>query len=83
MNESLLKLLDLSKPFEVHCYACRDSLGVVLLQDCHQIALEIQRLNDQERVLDIYGKGILATIHALESWNYYFLGTPFVLQKNH
>ena len=38
--ESLLKLLDLSKSFEVHCDTYNDSLGVVLLQDGHPIAYE-------------------------------------------
>ncbi|MCO5596258.1 hypothetical protein L7F22_050318 [Adiantum nelumboides] len=51
VSESLLKLPDLSKPFEVHCDACGDSLGAVLLQDGHPIAYESRRFNDQERVL--------------------------------
>ncbi|MCO5571372.1 hypothetical protein L7F22_025110 [Adiantum nelumboides] len=83
VSESLLKLPDLSKPFEVHCDACGDSLGAVLLQNGHPIAYESRRFNDQERVLGIYEKELLAAIHALESWKHYLLGTPFVLQTDH
>ena len=73
--EYLLKLPNLSKPFEVQCDACIDRLGVVLLQDGHPIAYESQRLNNQVKVLGIYKKELLA------SWKHYLLGTPFVCKK--
>ncbi len=44
---------------------------------------ESQRFNDQERVLGIYEKELLAAIHALESWKHYLLGTPFVFRTYH
>ena len=56
MTQPLLKLPDLSKAFEVHCDACGDSLGAVLLQEGHPIAYESRRINDQERILGIYEK---------------------------
>ena len=39
MTQPLLGLLDLKKPFEVHCNACRDSIGAILSQEGHDIAL--------------------------------------------
>ena len=81
MSESLLKFLDLSKPFEVNYDARGDSLGAILLQDGHPIAYESQRLNDQEKVLGIYEKELLACIHALASWKHYFLGTPLFCKQ--
>ena len=77
LSESLLKLPDLSKSFEVHCDSCGDSLGVVLLQEGHPIAYESRRLNTHKKILGIYEKELLASIHALESWKHYLLGTPF------
>ena len=83
LSEPLLKLPDLQKPFEVHCDACGDSLGAVLLQEGHPIAYESRRLNEQEKILGIYEKELLAAIHALQSWKHYLLGTPFVLRTDH
>ena len=83
MTQPLLKLPDLSKPFQVHCDACGDSLGAVLLQEGHPIAYESRRLNDQERILGIYEKELLAVIQALDTWKHYLLGTPFVLRTDH
>ena len=49
MTQPLLQLPNLSKPFEVYCDACGDSLGAVLLQEGHPIAYESRRVNNQER----------------------------------
>ena len=71
MSEPLLVLPNLTKPFEVHCDACGDSIGAVLSQEGHPIAYESRRLNSQEQVLGIYEKELLAVIHALDSWKHY------------
>ncbi|NHV87486.1 Ty3/Gypsy family RNase HI domain-containing protein, partial [Escherichia coli] len=76
-------LPNLTKPFEVHCDACGDSIGAVLSQEGHPIAYEIRRLNSQEQVLGIYEKELLAVIHALDSWKHYLLGTPFIIRTDH
>ena len=83
LSDSLLKLPNLSKPFEVYCDAWGDSLGGVLLQDGHPDAYESLRLNNQEIMLGVHEKEIFAAIHALQSWEHYLFGTPFVLQTNH
>ena len=82
-TQPVLKLPDLSKPFEVQCDACGDCLGVVLLQEGHAIAYESRRLNANERVFGIYEKELLAVLHALETWKHYLLGTPFILRTDH
>ena len=87
MPQPVLILLDLSKPFEIHCDGYGDCLGVillqgvVLLQDGHAIAYEICQLHEKERVLKIYEKELLAIIGALSSWEHYLLGTPFASFK--
>ena len=83
MTKPLLIIPDLSKPFEVQCDACGESLGVVLLQEGHPIAYESRRLKPEEQILGIYEKELLAIIHALSSWKHYLLGTPFILRTNH
>ncbi|MCO5603082.1 hypothetical protein L7F22_057227 [Adiantum nelumboides] len=82
-SQPMLALPDLSKPFEVQCDACGDCLGVVLLQEAHAIAYESRRLSSAEQVLGIHEKGLLAVLHALDSWKHYLLGTLFILQMDH
>ena len=83
MSEPVLVLPDLTKPFEIECDACGECLGAVLLQEGHAIAYESHHLNEQERVLGIYEKKLLAVIHALDSWKHYLLGNPFIIRMDH
>ena len=53
------------------------------MQEGHAIAYESRRLNEQERVLGIYEKELLAVIHALDSWKHYLLGNPFIIRTDH
>ena len=83
MTQPLLVLLDLKKPFEVHCDACGDSIGVVLSQEGHPIAYESRRLHEQEKNLGVYEKELISMIHALELWKHYLLGTTFFIYIDH
>ena len=67
MTQPLLVLLDLKKPFKVHCDACGDSIGAVISQEGHPIAHESHRLHEQEKNLGIYEKDLISVIRALES----------------
>ena len=62
MSRPVLVLPDLTKPFEVHCDACGDCLGAVLLQEGHAIAYESRPFHPQEQVLGIYEKELLAVL---------------------
>ena len=83
MSQNVLILLDLSKSFKIHCDACSDFLGSILLQDGHTIAYESCRLHEQERVLGIYEKELLSMIHALSLWKHYLISNLFIIQTNH
>ena len=71
MTQTLLKLPNLEKTFEVHCDAFDDSIRAVLSQEGQPIAYESCRLHAEERNLGIYEKELLAIIHALDSWKHY------------
>ena len=43
---------------------------------------KVEGLNNQERILGIYEKELLAVIQALDTWKHYLLGTPFVLRTD-
>ena len=49
----------------------------------HALAYESRYLNEQEHVLGIYEKELLAVIHALDSWKHYLLGNPFIIRTDH
>ena len=55
----------------------------MLLEEGHAIAYESKRLNNHEKNLGIYEKEFLAIMHALDTWKYYLLGTPFILRTDH
>ena len=83
MSQPMLILPNLSKPFEIQCDACGDCLGAILLQDNHAIAYKSYKLHEQERLLGIYEKEIIAIIHALSFWKHYLLSTPFIIQTDY
>ena len=84
MSQPLLVLLDLKKPFEVHCDASGNCLGAVLSQEGHPIAYKSRHLHIIEQSLGIFEKELLAAvIHALDSWKLYLLGTTFVIDTDH
>ncbi|GJS12735.1 cytochrome P450 78A7-like protein [Tanacetum coccineum] len=49
MEEPVLRLLDMTMPFELHTDASNFAIGGVLMQDGHPIAFESQKLNETER----------------------------------
>ncbi|CAL8091247.1 unnamed protein product [Prunus armeniaca] len=61
MEEPMLRLLDLSKPFEVHIDASDSAIGGVLMQDGHSLAFKSRKLNDMgQRIRE----GLLHDPHA-------------------
>lgn len=62
---SVLALSDFSQPFTVECDTSGEGVGVVLSQDGHPIAYESWKLLPHERSYSIYGKEMLAIMHAL------------------
>lgn len=47
------------------CGACSNSIGAVLKQDAHVVAYERRVLQVPKHNLQVYGKELLAIIHAL------------------
>ncbi|BBN70240.1 hypothetical protein Prudu_1449S000700 [Prunus dulcis] len=75
MEEPVLRLPDLSKPFEVHTDASDFAIGGVLMQDGHTLAFESWKLNDTEQRYTVQEKEMTAVVHYLRTWRHYLLGS--------
>ncbi|BBG96892.1 hypothetical protein Prudu_005844 [Prunus dulcis] len=82
MEEPVLRLPDLSKPFEVHTDASDFAIGGVLMQDGHPLAFESRKLNDTERRYTVQEKEMTAVVHCLRTWRHYLLGSQFVVKTD-
>ncbi|CAL2255823.1 unnamed protein product [Prunus armeniaca] len=78
MEELVLRLPNLSKPFEVHTDASDFAIGGVLMQDGHPLAFESRKLNDTEQMYTVQEKEMTAVVHCLLTWRHYLLGSQFV-----
>ncbi|CAN6566578.1 unnamed protein product [Malus baccata var. baccata] len=82
MEEPVLRLPDLSKPFELHTDASDFDIGGVLMQEGHPIAYESRKLNNAEKRYTTHEKEMTAIIHCLRVWRHYLLGTPFIIKTD-
>ncbi|KAI5328758.1 hypothetical protein L3X38_028155 [Prunus dulcis] len=82
MEEPVLRLPDLSKPFEVHTDASDFAIGGVLMQDGHPLAFESRKLNDTERRYTVQEKEMTGVVHCLRTWRHYLLGSQFVVKTD-
>ena len=64
-TKPVLHLPDLDLPFEVHIYALDRALGVVFVQEAHQVAFESRKLNDAEQWYFTHEKEMTTMIHCL------------------
>ncbi|KAJ7982631.1 Retrotransposon protein, putative, Ty3-gypsy subclass [Quillaja saponaria] len=67
INDPVLALPDISKPFEVQTDASDYALGGVLLQESHPVAYESHKLSQAEMRYTAQEKEMLAVIHCLRS----------------
>nr|GEV73282.1 hypothetical protein CTI12_AA187700 [Tanacetum cinerariifolium] len=63
MKEPVLRLPDVTMPFELHTDASDFSIGGVLMQDGHLIAFESQKLDETERKYTVQEKEMTTVVH--------------------
>ncbi|GJX43068.1 putative nucleotidyltransferase, ribonuclease H [Tanacetum coccineum] len=82
MEEPVLRLPDVTMPFELHTDASDFAIGGVLMQDGHPIAFESRKLNETERKYTVQEKEMTAVVHCLRIWRHYLLGSRFVIKTD-
>nr|GEV97281.1 putative reverse transcriptase domain-containing protein [Tanacetum cinerariifolium] len=82
MKEPVLRLPDVSMPFELHTDASKFSIGGVLMQCRHPISFESQKLNDTERKYTVQEKEMTRVVHFLRIWRHYLLGLRFMIKTD-
>ncbi|KAJ7975820.1 Retrotransposon protein, putative, Ty3-gypsy subclass [Quillaja saponaria] len=82
INDPVLALPDISKPFEVQTDASDYAFGGVLLQENHPVAYESHKLSQAERRYTAQEKEMLAVIHCLRVWRHYLLGSRFIVKTD-
>ncbi|KAJ7949948.1 Retrotransposon protein, putative, Ty3-gypsy subclass [Quillaja saponaria] len=82
INDPVLALPDISKPFEVQTDASDYTLGGVLLQENHLVAYESHKLSQAEMRYTAQEKEMLAVIHCLRVWRHYLLGSKFIVKTD-
>lgn len=67
MNDPVLALSYINKPFELQMDASNFSLGEILLHEGNSIAYESHKLLDAERRYTAQEKEVLAVIHCMQT----------------
>jgi len=85
LQEPILTILDLEKPFEVETDALEFALGGRLGQRdeegrLHPVAFYSQKLNGPELNHQIHDKELMAIIEAFREWKHYFTGTKHAVK---
>ena len=84
-EEPILRMPDLSAPFQVECDASKVATGGVLRQQgpngiWHPCAYLSQSFTEAERNYQIYDRELLAVIRAFKAWRHFLLGSPHPVQ---
>nr|GEY05927.1 uncharacterized protein [Tanacetum cinerariifolium] len=82
MEEPVLRLPDVTMPFELHTDASDFAIGGVLMQDGHRIAFESQKLNETKRKYTVQEKEMTTVVHCMRIWRHYLLGSRFVIKTD-
>nr|GEW43303.1 hypothetical protein [Tanacetum cinerariifolium] len=82
MEEPVLRLSDVTMPFELHTDASDFAIGGVLMQDRHPIAFESRKLNETERKYMVQEKEMTTVVHCLRIWRHYLFGLKFVIKTD-
>nr|GEV65398.1 hypothetical protein CTI12_AA187700 [Tanacetum cinerariifolium] len=82
MEEPVLRLSDVTMPFELHTDTSDITIGGVLMKDGHPIAFESRKLNETKRKYMVQEQETTTVAHYLRIWRHYLLGSRFVIKTD-
>ena len=78
----VLALPNFDLTFEVETDASSHGLGAVLQQNRHPIAFIREKLGPKWAQLSVYDKELLAIVFAVQKWEQYLMGRPFIIRTD-
>jgi hypothetical protein len=72
-----------TKTFIMECYASRNGIGVVLMQEGRPMDFESRPLKGKDLHKPIYEKEMMEILHALKKWRPYLIGSHFKVKTDH
>ncbi|RDX95484.1 Retrovirus-related Pol polyprotein from transposon 17.6, partial [Mucuna pruriens] len=82
-NTLILALPNFQKPFKLECDVSNVSIGIVLLQEGHLIALFSEKLQGIQLNYFTYDKEPYTLVRTLQVFQHYVLSNKFVVHSNH
>lgn len=83
VENCILKIPEMGKPFVLSCDASGDQLGCVLTQDRRVVAYESRKLRSHELNYPVHDLELAAVVHAFKHWRHLLLGVKFELRTDH
>ena len=79
ISTPVLAFPDFSKPFVMETDALATGIGAMLMQVGHPLAFISRALGPKWQQLSVHEKELLAMVHAVQKWEQYLSGQPFVI----
>jgi hypothetical protein len=79
ISAPVLALPNFAKPFCLETDACKNGVGVVLLQEGHSLAFLSKPLGTKTQGLSTYEKEYLAILIVVDQWRHYMLHVEFII----
>lgn len=83
IQDPVLVVPNLQKPFDVSCDASKECVGVVPNQEGHAVALESQHLCNAELHAPIYEKDLMVVIRTLSIWKHFLSRIESIIKTDH
>ena len=79
----VLALPNFSQEFIIETDASGNSIGAVLMQQCHPVVFISKALSSKHQALSSYDKEMLAILFVIKKWHFYLVRRYFTIRTDH